>query len=183
MEEWRPVVGYEDLYEVSNKGRVKSLARVVICGRGTRRIKGRELKRQFIGRYPSVMLYINDIDNRFLVHRLVLEAFVGPCPEGMECRHLNGDPEDNRWPENLVWGTSSENAGDRRRHGTTGRGERNPRAKLTDERIRQVRESLPARGTRSRRGHCPAKNLAKELGVSLSTINQIRYGKTWSHVS
>ena len=52
-----------------------------------------------------------------LVHRLVLEAFVGPRPEGMVARHLNGDPGDNRL-ENLAWGTQSENNYDKVRHGT-----------------------------------------------------------------
>lgn len=49
------------------------------------------------------------------VHRLVLQAFVGPCPDGLECRHLNGDPTDNR-VENLAWGTPSENRQDMWKH-------------------------------------------------------------------
>lgn len=50
-------------------------------------------------------------------HQMVCEAFHGPAPEGQEVRHLNGDPSDNR-PENLCWGTKSENGFDRVRHGT-----------------------------------------------------------------
>lgn len=49
------------------------------------------------------------------IHRLVLEAFVGPCPEGMEARHINGDHQDNRL-ENLCWGTKEENMKDRVLH-------------------------------------------------------------------
>lgn len=51
------------------------------------------------------------------VHKLVLETFVGPRPEGMECRHLDGNKLNNRL-ENLCWGTPSENSYDRVRHGT-----------------------------------------------------------------
>ena len=43
------------------------------------------------------------------VHQLVLEAFVGPCPPGHQCLHKNNNPADNRWPENIRWGTHAEN--------------------------------------------------------------------------
>jgi hypothetical protein len=56
-----------------------------------------------------------------LVHALILEAFVGPCPPGLECRHLDGNPANNRL-DNLIWGTRIENQDDRRRHGIIGKG-------------------------------------------------------------
>ena len=75
---------------------------------------------------------------RFSVHRLVLEAFVGPCPEGMECRHLNGDPSDNR-VENLAWGTHQDNMDDRSKHGTTACGERSGAARFASREIQDIR--------------------------------------------
>jgi hypothetical protein len=60
----------------------------------------------------------------FRVHRLVLEVFVGPCPDGLECRHLNGVRTDCRL-SNLAWGTPTENLEDRRKHANHG-----PRARL-----------------------------------------------------
>jgi hypothetical protein len=51
------------------------------------------------------------------VHSLVALAFLGPCPEGLECCHWDGDPGNNR-PGNLRWDTSSANLLDRQRHGT-----------------------------------------------------------------
>ena len=117
-EEWRAVVGWEGLYEVSSLGRVRSLDRATshYCG-GTLTRQGRELKPR---ETPSGHLLVALSAHRRMynrrVHRLVLEAFVGPCPEGMEVRHLNGHPADNR-VENLVWGTRSENTQDQVLHG------------------------------------------------------------------
>ena len=118
-EEWRPVVGWEDLYEVSDQGRVRSSDRTVHCKNGrTRRYKGRLLKPQKSGGgYLQVALCRGDKPRRSYIHRLVLAAFAGPCPDGMETRHLNGNPADNRLA-NLQYGTRSENNLDRVKHGT-----------------------------------------------------------------
>src|SRR6185312_7030300 len=67
-------------------------------------------------------------------HRLVLEAFVGPCPDGMECCHNDGNPANNR-VENLRWDTTSANQLDREAHGTSNRGEQQGRSKLKDDYI------------------------------------------------
>ena len=64
-----------------------------------------------------VKLRKNGITKNEAVHRLVLQTFFGPCPIKMECRHLNGNPKDNRL-ENLKWGTRSENIIDAVKHGT-----------------------------------------------------------------
>lgn len=113
-----PIVGYPG-YLVTRGGEVISLPRTSSDGRGgTRRVGGKALKTFDQGKgYQGVNLLKEGKQKRHLIHRLVLEAFVGPCPEGMECRHLNGDPTDNRL-ENLCWGTPRENADDRIRHGT-----------------------------------------------------------------
>lgn len=66
--------------------------------------------------YPRVTLKVGGARHNYLVHHLVLKAFVGPKPAGMECRHLNGNPADDRL-ENLKWGTPTENSYDTVRHG------------------------------------------------------------------
>lgn len=104
---WRPIPGYAAQYEVSNHGRVRSLrhgkVRVLSCwATATGHLKVRVGGRKTNGKY---------------VHQLVLLAFVGPRPEGMVTRHLDGNPADNR-PQNLAWGTQSENNYDAVRHGT-----------------------------------------------------------------
>lgn len=116
-EQWRPVVGHEDVYEVSNLGRVRSKDRLVtVHGRISYQSfrKGRILKP---GTSRSGHKYVVVAATTATVHSIVAAAFIGPRQDGMETRHLNGDPSDNR-PENLTYGTRSENAEDSKRHGT-----------------------------------------------------------------
>lgn len=109
-ERWLPVPGMEGAYEVSDMGRVRSLDRLVVNGpRGaTRPLRGRVLRIHLAKGYPSVSL---GASRKACVHTLVLLAFVGPRPDGMECCHWNGDPTDNRL-QNLRWDTSSNNKKD-----------------------------------------------------------------------
>jgi hypothetical protein len=105
----------------------------------------------------------------FYVHRLVLEAFIGPCPEGMECRHLDGNPKNNRL-DNLYWGTGKENATDRVRHGTGGYGEKNPSCKLSPSEVEEIKSYC-------RQGMSQRK-VAKLFGVTQSHVSLIMQGKT-----
>ena len=111
-EEWRPILGWEGKYEVSNLGNVRSLPRVVQRSDGeTRRLSGRMLRpgtSKGRDKYLRVGLCRNGELCMHKVHLLVAEAFIGPRPDGLVCRHLNDDPADNR-VENLRWGTVSEN--------------------------------------------------------------------------
>ena len=110
-EHWLPVADYEGLYEVSDLGQVRSLPR--------RTTSGRVLKPQPVSKFGHLeaSLSRNGKVSRQLVHRLVLAAFVGPCPEGEEVRHLDGNPGNNRL-SNLAYGTRGENNLDAVRHGT-----------------------------------------------------------------
>ncbi len=122
----------------------------------------------------------NGVRRTCKVHHLVLEAFVGPRPEGMECRHLNGDPFDNR-PENLAWGTRSENALDKVRHGrccfSGFIGEKNPTAKLNEAQVREIRKLDTNRAL--------TRKIALQFGVTMKTIRRIRRRDRhsgWAHV-
>ncbi len=101
---WKPVHGYEDLYQVSDVGGVRS-QRCVLKPRRNRR------------GYLYVNLYRGGQARTFQVHRVVLDAFVGPRQIGQECRHLDGDRLNNRL-DNLTWGTPSENRLDQVKHRT-----------------------------------------------------------------
>lgn len=118
-EHWRPVPGYEGTYEVSDFGRVRSLTRVVRRNDGrTRTIAGRILRcPKDDGGRRGLKLHADGEYKHARVHRLVLEAFVGPCPDGMEGCHNDGDHSNNRL-DNLRWDTRSENMLDQVRHGT-----------------------------------------------------------------
>jgi hypothetical protein len=95
-EEWRPIVGYEGLYEVSNLGRVKGLKR------------GKILKCEITrDGYVRATLCKKNVENRFSVHRLVLQTFQ-PTEEELDCDHVNFIKNDNRLV-NLRWATSSQN--------------------------------------------------------------------------
>lgn len=119
-EVWRPVPGYHGFYEVSDHGRVRGLPRVVahsIPGR-TRSAPGKVLDQETDKKGRKIVRLSRDgKPRRRRVHTLVLEAFVGPCPAGMEGCHNNGDPTDNR-PGNLRWDTRSSNQADAVAHGT-----------------------------------------------------------------
>lgn len=114
-EEWLPILGWEDAYEVSNLGRVRSLPRIVPYSDGrTYRLRGRILRpgtSKGRDKYLRVGLCRDGELHMKKVHLLVAEAFIGPRPKGAVCRHLNDNPSDNRI-ENLRWGTASENQQD-----------------------------------------------------------------------
>ena len=114
-EHWLPVVGFEGSYEVSDRGRVRSLDRISSQGI---QLRGQVLKLHPVSDrgYLKADLYRAGRAAQRLVHRIVLEAFAGPCPEGMEGCHNDGDTSNNA-VENLRWDTHSENNFDIVRHG------------------------------------------------------------------
>ncbi len=169
MERWLPVVEYEGLYEVSDQGRVRSLDRRVKTWFGDRLSAGRVLVPK-VGKFGYREIGLRDASSgrkpKFvLVHRLVLIAFEGPPPAGMECRHGNGDNSDCRI-SNLSWGTHLDNMHDQYVHGTRVYGKRHPNTKLTLELVEKIKQS-PKLGT----------ELALDLGVGTSTISRARRGK------
>ncbi len=180
VEEWRDIPGYEGLYQVSDNGDVRPTL--------------------LVARSESVTLHVNrtgyvraSLSRRgqkrraLFVHRLVLFAFVGPCPPGQEGAHLNGIRHDNRL-FNLKWATKKENMTHRDMHGKTVRGNRclyalNPElvrgennwiAKLRDQDIITIRRRSDAGESRA--------SLAREFGVGEPEIKRIALRLAWKHV-
>lgn len=151
---WKPI--FRGLYEASSLGRV-------------RRSRDQRVISHFIQRYAAVDCYTRQGRCHRLVHRLVAEAFLGPCPRGKEVNHKNGRRLDNR-PENLEYVTAAENKAHAVANGFVSHGDRHPNSKLTAAKVRQIRRKFKP-------GMCAA--LAKEYGVHLATIDYIVRRKTW----
>lgn len=115
---WKPVVGWEGLYEVSDCGQIRSLGKTVVTKRGVvKKYAGRALRQ-----YPNskghlkVWLIRDGYRSHPYVHSVVLEAFVGPRPVGQQGLHFDDIPSNNSL-ENLRWGTPTENLRDCIRNG------------------------------------------------------------------
>lgn len=117
-EQWLPVIDFESAYEVSNMGRVRSIDRTIEQRDGTTRFfPGRILAQSNLNGYRTVGLSIQKNSTRRTVQRVVLEAFIGKRPSGMEACHYDGDRSNNEL-SNLRWDAPKSNAQDKFRHGT-----------------------------------------------------------------
>lgn len=169
MEQWRPVLGYEGSYSVSDLGRVRAEPRVVKHSRGgdMRRVGGL-LRLNVSGYYPTVQLCRNGKIKLRTVHSLVLEAFAGPRPHGAEGCHNDSNPF-NCALSNLRWDTRAGNFGDMIANGTRRRGAKHPLAKLTEDQARAIRNDA--------RLH---KVIAAEYGIDRTNVGHIKRGKSWA---
>lgn len=108
------------------------------------------------------------------IHRLVLEAFVEPCPVGMECRHFPDRDPSNNSVANLSWGTKLENAADKECHGTTIRGEKHCLSVLTERDVIEIRSRCAAGESH--------RSVAKSKEVSKTQVGRICLRHSWRHV-
>lgn len=174
-EQWKPVVGYEGLYEVSDHGRVRSLDRVVRMKNGVhRRLQGGALAPHMERRgYASVKLSKDGVMRTLRVHNLVARAFIGPPTEGQIVCHCDSNPSNNR-ASNLRWDTAQGNMDDMVAAGRAPWGARSGQAVLTDEIVRAARDRwVPRRVT--------IPMLAEEYGVNASTLKNAlsKGGHSW----
>jgi len=175
-EQWKDVVGYEGLYQVSNLGRVKKLA-----GTKCRADRMRKLVVTPNGRL-QIALYKNNIERKFLVHRLVLIAFVGKPKINQITRHLDGNPMNN-YLTNLRWGTHVQNQADSVRHGTKinppkndNSGTNNGQNKLSEQQVAMIKQ-LADRGLHTQ------QQIANMYGITQQTVSDIKRNRSWSHLN
>lgn len=172
MEEWRPVIGFETHYEVSNMGNVRSIDRLLKNRNGFTLMPGRRLKpRCNRGGYLMVALSKDNKVKACTIHRLVAAAFHGSSD--LTVNHRNHDKLDNR-AENLEYMTFAENYEDMISADLNVKGESHHRAKLTEEKVRLMRR-LRSEGVK-------LAALAKRFQVTETMVSLIVRRKNWTHI-
>lgn len=169
-EQWRPIPGYEGIYEVSSHGRVKRIK----AGKGAR--PGYILAQDV--RYDqchmlNLMAGTTATRKLFYVHRLVALAFIGPIPPGYTINHLDGDRSHNH-VSNLEICTEAENKKHAGETGLIPRGENHHCAKLNDAAVRFIRKNPKGLSYVA---------LGKQFGVSPRAIAAAARRKNWKHVT
>ena len=154
---FKPIPEYPG-YEASNLGRIRSQHRAS----KPNHILSHELQHRG---YHRVTLRVGNKTVKRRVHRLVLMAHVGPCPEGYECSHLDGCRLNNRL-DNLKWVSQLENDREKEKHGTSNR-------KVTAEQVLEIRE-------RAKTENC--NRIAKDYPISQKTVSDIVQRKHWKHI-
>lgn len=152
----RPIPSCPD-YFASEDGRIWRDGRPLTCGTNGRG-------------YLKVTISIRGRRQDKYAHRLICEAFHGPCPPDHECRHLDGR-RDHNVPSNLCWSTKAENEADKLRHGTLNCGERNGQATLNKETVLEGRRRAAA-GEQ-------VKSIATDLGVNYRALLDAVMGRKW----
>lgn len=174
-EVWKPIQGYENCYEVSNIGRVRSMARQIKSKNrwGSITLNWPEkiltLLENQDGYYKVLLSKKGKTENK-LVSTLVAEAFIGVRPKGLFVLHNDGDQKNN-CITNLRYGTQRDNMLDSIKHGTRPKGIVHKCAKLTEKQVREIRTSDKTNIA-----------LAKKFGVDPSTVRLARIGKSWKHL-
>ncbi|MGB4655848.1 MAG: NUMOD4 motif-containing HNH endonuclease [Bacteroidales bacterium] len=169
-EVWQDIPGYEDKYQASTCGRIRSLDRFVrgVCHFTSkefyRKIKGRVLRPGQYCESGHISVVLEKGTPGKPVHKLVARTSLGVCPENCEVLHGNGNPKDNR-VENLRYGTRTENILDVYKDGGRWR-------KLSIDDVETIRFALYCGFT--------GKELSEMYGVSQGTISKIKLRRTFA---
>lgn len=170
VEEWVEVPEYEGYYEVSSLGRIRRMPRHS-ADKNTAIFRGRVLKPTIHGSgYLITILSKNNQKKWVQMHRLILEAFVGISPDAHLACHNDGDRTNNAL-SNLRWDTQKNNLSDRKIHGTSFDGARNPAAKLTERQVLKISGMM-----------LPPKFISTAFKISLSQAYAVSRKKSWKGI-
>lgn len=175
-EQWVFIPGTDNQYQANPKGFVRSVPIDGTIGRK----RGRQLNpkpNKHRKNYLSVQLCVIGRKPKYWqLHRIIALVFLGPCPEGMQVNHKDGNKSNNH-VDNLEYVTCLENirhCWSNGLHGTEHcRGVRNNKAKLTEDDVRQIRTDYPTSSM---------TQLAKRFNVSVHNISSIIRRKMWKHI-
>ncbi|WP_204172706.1 NUMOD4 domain-containing protein [Staphylococcus sp. GDY8P72P] len=169
---WKDIEGYEGIYQVSNKGKVKSLKRIILKSDGKKQlIHERVLQPQDSGHgYYRVNLYKDKKEKSISVHSLVLETFTNKRVKGRVINHIDGDKSNNKLI-NLEWCTPKENTRHGYENGLMKKGEKHSQAKLKDVQILDIRRIYSE-------GESSQRYLARKFNVTQATIWRIVNNKS-----
>ncbi len=181
-EQWLPVVGYENRYEISDQGRLRTIPRMIRhrAGLSSRDMKVRYLKLHTTRFGHLRVSLVGDLGRDFrkpcLVHRLVAEAFIPNPKNKPQVNHIDNNPGNNK-VDNLVWGTPQENMLHAANCNRMRRlpGECNPNVKLTEQQVIEIRAKYIPRLYSQRM-------LAREYHVDQTLVEHIVNRKTWTHI-
>lgn len=174
---WKDIKGYEGLYQISNKGRVKSLARVIKRNNGRELPLKERIKNDVYDNkgYSRINLSKNGKSKKHSVHRLVANAFLIKQKHQDQVNHIDGDKKNND-VSNLEWCTGKENVRHSYAIGKASHvGERNTFATINDDIAREIIKLKDSGLT--------AKKVGQKVGASKNVVYSIWQGKTWTHVN
>lgn len=174
MEIWKDVIGYENMYQVSNFGNVKSLKRKKWNGYGYQEVVEKLLSQKLHQGYKYVNLCGFDKQKLVGVHRLVAFAFLDNPDNKKYVNHKDNNPSNN-YVDNLEWCTQKENIQYSVSQGRFNQGILSPRTKFTEQDILMIRQRIANKEI----SQC---KLAKELGVTQNCISEIVNRQTWKHI-
>ncbi len=172
QEVWRHVKGFEEFYQISNLGRVRSVSRVVLRKNGRKyRVRGKILTATPLNKYAGVSLSRKGSVKNVYVHHIVMEAFIGDCPENMEINHKDGNKMNGKI-DNLEYISHKKNVEHAFSTCLSTKGSDRSDSKLTEMNVRRIREL---------RGIETGRALARKYSVSESLISHIQLGKRRRH--
>ena len=162
MEQWKDVVGYEGVYQISSYGRIKSVARKVGCKNGSFRWLPEKIITPLFakGGYLNIVGSRKQVRSTLIIHQLVAEHFIGPRPQGCVIDHIDRNRTNNQ-VDNLRYVTPSENQRNRKDN------------KLTAQKVEQILKELK---------ELSQSKVAEKYGVCQALISKIKNGKVWKSV-